>query len=144
MQSLWNKPWVETLSQGRFFPAHEMEANMVIGISEGDRYRFEVMLMSDGFIVRARAIETGEVIGARDRLFRTAPAAFAFAEMSALKDADDSPRQGLEALEAKVASDHAARVFADIRARLSDSGVSAGLLAAWDRRAEAGMAPKPN
>ena len=29
---------------------------MVIGISEGDRYRFEVVLMSDGFIVRARAI----------------------------------------------------------------------------------------
>lgn len=117
---------------------------MIIGMSEGDRYRFEVLLMSDGFIVRARAVETGEVTGSRDRLFRTAPAAFAFAEMSALKDANENPRQGLEALEAKVASDRAAQVFADIRARLADGGISAGLLAAWDRRAEAGMVLKPN
>ena len=117
---------------------------MVIGISEGDRYRFEVILMTDGYIVRARAIETGEVIGSRDRLFRTAAAAFAFAEMSALQDAEDSPMVGLEALEAKLASDRAARLFADIRSRLSDSGISAHLLAAWDRRSEAGIIPKPN
>lgn len=118
---------------------------MVIGVSEGDRYRFEIVLMSDGFIVRARSIETGEVICSRDRLFRTAPAAFAFAEMSALRDAEDTPLVGLEALEAKLASDRAAKVFEDIRARLSDGGVSGQLLAAWDRRAEAGApAAKPN
>lgn len=117
---------------------------MIIGVSEGDRYRFEVLLMSDGFIVRARSTESGEVIGAKDRLFRSAAAAFAFAEMSALKDAEDTPLAGIEALEAKVASDRAARLFADIRARLADGGVSAGLLNAWARRSEAGEIPKPN
>lgn len=109
---------------------------MIIGAAEGDRYRFEVVLMSDGFIVRARCVETGEMHGARDRLFRTAPAAFAFAEKSALKDAEDAvATTGLEALEAKLASDAAAKLFDDIRARLADSGISAGQLAAWDRNA---------
>ena len=109
---------------------------MIIGSAEGDRFRFEIVLMSDGFIVRARSVETGEVHGSRDRLFRTASAAFAFAEKSALKDAEDAVAQtGLEALEAKLASDAAAKLFEDIRARLADGGVSAGLLAAWDRSA---------
>lgn len=111
---------------------------MIIGVSEGDRYRFEVVLMSDGFIVRARSNDSGEVLGARDRLFRTAPAAFAFAEMSAARDAEDTPQTRLEALEAKLASDRAAKVFDAIRARLADSGVSAGLLAAWDRQSQSG------
>lgn len=109
---------------------------MIVGMSEGDRYRFEVVLTSDGFIVRARCVESGEVLDNRDRLFRTAPAAFAFAELSAMKDAEDSlPRETREAAEAHLASDRAARLFADIRAKLSDSGVSAALLQAWDRRA---------
>lgn len=118
---------------------------MIIGVSEGDRYRFEILLMSDGFIVRARTIGTGAMLTSRDRLFRTAPAAFAFAEMAALKDAEDAPLAGIEALEAKLASDRAAKVFEDIRNRLSDGGVSGTLLAAWDRRAVAGTpAAKPN
>lgn len=112
---------------------------MIIGASEGDRFRFEIVLMSDGYIVRARSSESGEVHGSRDRLFRTASAAFAFAEKSAFKDAEDCiPTTGLEALEARMASDKAARVFDDIRERLADSGVSAGLLAAWDQRAVQG------
>ncbi|MCA0421996.1 MAG: hypothetical protein LCH61_01520 [Proteobacteria bacterium] len=113
---------------------------MIIGVSEGDRYRFEVLLMSDGFIVRVRTIGTGAVLTTRDRLFRTAPAAFAFAEMSALKDAEEAPLAGIEALEAKLASDRAAKVFEDIRTRLADGGVSGTLLAAWDKRAQAGSA----
>lgn len=112
---------------------------MIIGVSEGDRFRFEIVLMSDGFIVRARSTETGEVSGSRDRLFRTAPAAFAYAEKSALRDAEDClPSSGLEAIEAKLASDKAAKVFDNIRALLSDSGIGAGLLQAWDARAQAG------
>lgn len=112
---------------------------MIIGVSEGDRTRFEVLLMSDGFIVRARCLETGELYGSRDRLFRTAPAAFAFAEKSALKEAEDRVSEtGLEALEAKLQSDHAARVFDDIRMRLSDAGIGAALLHAWDHAAQHG------
>ena len=108
---------------------------MLIGASEGDRFRFEIVLMSDGFIVRVRSNESGEVFGSRDRLFRTASAAFAFAEKSALKDAEDAvSATGLEALEASMASDKAARVFDDIRERLADSGVSAGQLAAWEQQ----------
>lgn len=110
---------------------------MIIGSSEGDRTRFEVLLMSDGFIVRARCLETGELFGSRDRLFRTAPAAFAFAEKSALREAEDVvARSGIEALEAKMASDKASRVFDDIRARLGDAGVGASLLHAWDHAAQ--------
>ncbi len=112
---------------------------MIVGMSEGDRYRFEVLLMSDGFIVRARAVESGEVLTNRDRLFRTAPAAFAFAEMSAMEDAEVSaPRYTREAIEAHIDTDRASRVFDDIRARLKDNGISATLLAAWDRKAELG------
>ena len=118
---------------------------MIIGVSEGDSIRFEILLMSDGYIVRARAIETGEVFGARDRLFRTAPAAFAYAEKSALRDAEDAvARTGLEALEARTASDRAARVFDDIRAMLGDSGVGAGLLHAWDAKAQSANVPALN
>jgi len=109
---------------------------MIIGTSEGDRYRFEVVLMSHGFIVRARSVETGEVTASRDRLFRTAPAAFAFAELAAARDSDDTRLSHIEALEAKLASDRAARLFDEIRDRLADGGVSATLLSAWERRRE--------
>lgn len=118
---------------------------MIIGVSEGDRYRFEVLLMSDGFIVRARSVESGEVLQSRDRLFRTAPAAFAYAELSAMKDAEEAlPRATREAAEAHHAADLAARLFEDIRAKLSDSGVSAVLLHAWDRRAAIASQPLMN
>lgn len=113
---------------------------MLIGAAEGDRTRFEIVLMSDGFIVRARSLETGEVSGSRDRLFRTAPAAFAYAEKSAFKDAEDClPATGIEALEAKIASDKAAKVFDDIRQRLADTGVGANLLAAWNNASQQGQ-----
>jgi len=118
---------------------------MIIGMAEGDRTRFEIVLMSDGYIVRARGIDSGEPIAARERMFRTAPAAFAFAELSALEDTEDRAAiQGDEAQEARINSDRAARQFADIRTRLADSGVSAGLLAAWSRQAEVARAPLMN
>jgi hypothetical protein len=121
------------------------EANVIIGVSEGDRYRFEVLLMSDGFIVRARSTDTGEVLECRDRMFRTAPAAFAFAELSAMRDAEDAvPAETREAAEAHLATDRAARLFAEVRARLADSGVSAVLLHAWDRRAQLASEPSMN
>jgi hypothetical protein len=106
---------------------------MIIGVSDGDMTRFEVLLMTDGYIVRARSLETGEVFSIGDRLFRTAPAAFAFAQKSALKDAEDGlPSTSLDAFEARLETDRAARVFDDIRSALGDGGVSAHLLRAWD------------
>lgn len=106
---------------------------MIIGVSDGDRTRYEILLMSDGYIVRARSLETGEVFSAGDRLFRTAPAAFAFAQKSALKDAEDGyAASGIEALEAKLEIDRAAQVFDDIRAALGDAGIGANLLRAWE------------
>lgn len=118
---------------------------MIVGMSEGDRYRFEIVLMSDGFIVRARSVESGEVLECRDRLFRTAPAAFAYAELSAMKDAERAqPRETHEATQAVLAADRAARLFETIRAKLSDGGVSAALLQAWDRRAVIARAPLMN
>lgn len=118
---------------------------MIIGVSEGDRSRFEVVLMSDGFIVRASDIETGAALPARDRMFRTAQAAFAFAELSALEDAEDrTAMRPIDALEARMQSDRAARHFSAIRAQFSDSGVTAGLMAAWERQADLMREPRLN
>lgn len=115
---------------------------MIIGVSEGDSLTFEVVLMSDGFIVRARRQSDGGIEPALDRLFRTASAAFAYAQMSALKDAEGATgRTGLKRLEVKMQSDRAARVFDEIRDRLDDEGVSAGLLHAWDAIAAAPRLP---
>jgi hypothetical protein len=118
---------------------------MIIGVSEGDRIRFEVVLMSDGFIVRAHDLDTDEVMTDRDRMFRTAQAAFAFAELSALEDAEDrTEMRAADALEAQIQSDRAARHFSAIRAQFSDSGVSAGLMAAWARQADLMREPRLN
>jgi hypothetical protein len=101
-----------------------MERAMLIAVSEGQGCRFEVDESVDGFLVRMRDLETGEENVAR--LFRTAPAAFAFAEFAAAQDrcSDDDPfeRDALRASEAR---------FALARRTLCDEGVSGDLLEAW-------------
>jgi hypothetical protein len=101
-----------------------MEGAMLIAISEGRGCRFEVDESVDGFLVSMRDLETGEENIAR--LFRTAPAAFAFAELAAAQDRcrEDDPfeRDVLRASEAR---------FATARRMLCDEGVSGELLEAW-------------
>lgn len=117
---------------------------MIVGTSEGDRLKFEVVLMSDGFIVRAVSVETGETLPDRDRMFRTAPAAFAYAGMAARMEDEEAAGPALEKLEWSLRSDHAARVFETIRTRLDDAGVNSGLLAAWSEKSAADRSLKLN
>lgn len=97
---------------------------MLIAVSEGQGCQFEVDENVDGFLVRMRDLETGEENVAR--LFRTAPAAFAFAELAAAQDrcSEDDPfeRAMLRASEAH---------FASTRRTLCDDGVSGEVLEAW-------------
>ena len=58
----------------------------LIATSEGAKRRFEVIQSIDGYTVRATDLATGLVEGSAETLFRTAPAAFAFAELVASSD----------------------------------------------------------
>lgn len=117
---------------------------MIVGTSEGERLKFEIVLMSDGFIVQAVSMETGETLADRDRMFRTAPAAFAYASLAARMEDEEAAGPALEQLEWSLSSDHAARVFETIRTRLDDGGVNAGLLAAWSAKSAADKTLKLN
>jgi hypothetical protein len=59
---------------------------MMIGSSDGAGWRYEVMAHEEGFLVRMRDIDTGELEAAECRLFRTAAVAFAHAEALAAID----------------------------------------------------------
>ena len=123
---------------------------MLIGASEGDRFRFEIVLMSDGFIVRVRSNESGEVFGSRDRLFRTASAAFAFAEKSALKDAEDCLKgsEDKAEIEAKTEALMTAsqklgeKVYEQAQAAQAAQGAAAGADAQGGAGAQAGAGAK--
>ena len=108
---------------------------MIIARFEGDRHSFEVALMSEGFIVRARCLANGELVADRERLFRTPQGAFSYADLSAQAD-----EAGIENSVAAVGQTHGE--FAVLpgwktEAGTADTGVSAGLIAAWSRHAEA-------
>jgi hypothetical protein len=100
-----------------------------IATSEGTRRRYEVLGSSECFLVRATDAATGTVVEDRVKLFRTAPAAFAFAELSATRDrlscAIAPDREGEAELRACVE-----RYEAIVRT-LGDDGVPGHLLGAW-------------
>ncbi len=109
---------------------------MVIGETEGIRFRFEVVESIDGFSVRRthrEAVDCGEEA---EILFRTAQAAFAYAELAALQDRvdagdpDELPGDTIATYRLVTAR------FARLRDDLGDHGVSGALLGAW-MRAEA-------
>ncbi len=59
---------------------------MLIGGSDGSGWRYEVVAREDGFLVRMRDLDTGEVEEREGRIFRTAAVAFANAEALAAID----------------------------------------------------------
>ena len=59
---------------------------MLIGVSEGQGWRYEVMEHPDAYLVRMRDLDTGAIEEGDTKLFRTAAVAFAYAELSAAFD----------------------------------------------------------
>ncbi len=106
---------------------------MLVGASEGQGWRYEVVSRSEGYLVRTRDIDTGALDDDESRLFRTASVAFAYAEMSAAFDRyADARVAGEEAEEQLAELEGKQALFTDLRRRLSDDGMAALVLAAWE------------
>ncbi len=103
---------------------------MLIAVSEGEAWRYEVDENVDGYVVLQRDLATGEEIAAR--LFKTAPAAFAYADLAAAQERCRGPHDAFDEVSLRLSR---AR-FAQTRQRLADEGVAGSLLEAW-RRADA-------
>jgi hypothetical protein len=110
------------------------EAPMMIGVSEGQGWRYEVDEAADGYLVRMRDLATGAVEIGEARLFRTAAVAFAYAELSAAFDRYAAARidgsGGAAALLADLTACQA--LFDELSRRLGDEGLAAQVLAAWE------------
>ncbi len=59
---------------------------MLIGVSEGQGWHYEVIERPDDYLVRMRDLHTGALEDNDGMLFRTAAVAFAYAELSAAFD----------------------------------------------------------
>jgi hypothetical protein len=103
---------------------------MVIGEAEGTRFRFEVLESIDGFGIRRVAIGSVDRGERAEILFRTASAAFAYAEMAASRDCLAAGDAGEDDVVA-----HGLRLqrFARLRQDLADHGVSGAMLGEWVR-----------
>ncbi len=96
---------------------------MWIGGAEGAGYRYEVLALTDGFLVRMRDIDTGLIEEGETRLFRTARVAFAHAQTMA--SIDRFAATLLEMQDAVCERAEARRSEASLRAlqeRLNDRG----------------------
>lgn len=102
---------------------------MLIASTEGQGWRYEVIVQSDGFLVQARDLDTGEIATDDITLFRTAPVALAYADMAAAADRFASADVS-EDDDEELASDfaHERDRFALIRARFADDGIAGGEL----------------
>jgi len=98
---------------------------MLIASSEGQGWRYEVIVQSDGFLVQARDLDTGELAGDDTTLFRTAPVALAYADMAAAADRFVSADL-MQDEEQDLASEFAVERdrFRSIRIRLADEGIN--------------------
>ena len=105
---------------------------MLIGVSEGQGWRYEVVERPDDYLVRMRDLDTGALEESDSKLFRTAAVAFAYADLSAAFDRYAAARIAAEdvaELERALAAQRAR--YGDISARLGDEGISAAILVAW-------------
>ena len=106
---------------------------MLVGASEGQGWRYEVVERSEGFVVRSRDLDTGAVDHDDSRLFRTATVAFAFAAMSASFDRFASAcaaGEEYKALWAELSANQA--LYENLRRRFLDDAIAARVLVAWD------------
>lgn len=96
---------------------------MWIGGAEGTGFRYEVMALTDGYLVQMRDLETGALQQGEARLFRTARVAFAHAQAMAaidcfaatLLDMQDAQRERIEAQRSEAA-------LRALQERLNDQG----------------------
>ena len=110
---------------------------MLIGVSEGQGWRYEVVERPDDYLVRMRDLDTGALEESDSKLFRTAAVAFAYAGLSAAFDRYAAARMAGEdvpKLERALAAQQA--LYEHISIRLRDEGVSAQVLVAWEHWAE--------
>ncbi|WP_181708250.1 hypothetical protein [Chthonobacter rhizosphaerae] len=103
---------------------------MFIAASHGLAFDYEVIEHPEGYLVRMRDLETGEADDDGATLFRTATAAFRYADLAASVDRSLDPA---EAAEADVAGERAR--YATAVATLGDGGVPLSVLDAH-RQAE--------
>jgi hypothetical protein len=96
---------------------------MLIGASEGQGWRYEVIERPDDYLVRMCDLDTGALEESDGKLFRTA--AVAFDRYAAARMAGE----GTAELERALAAQRA--LYEDISARLGDEGMSAQMLVAW-------------
>jgi hypothetical protein len=106
-----------------------------IATSEGASRLYEVLESIEGFLVRVTDAATGTVVEDRVKLFRTAPAAFAFAELSATRDRVSCARAGDDEDQAELQA--CAERYESIVRALGDDGVPGHLLGAWSEAEEA-------
>lgn len=113
---------------------------MILAACEGRHWQYEIAEHADGYVVRMRDLDTGDIEENAETVFRTMPVAFAFAEMSAAFDrftasTDEEPD------DVQMATDFAVReqIFCDLSSRLCDGGVAGTLVQAWDRQPAEGL-----
>ena len=102
---------------------------MLIAASEGQVWRYEVIVQSDGFLVQIRDLDTGELAIDDSTLFRTAPTALAYADMVAAADryaTADLLDEDEDELAAELSRER--NRFAALRLSLSDEGIGADML----------------
>lgn len=107
---------------------------MLIGVAEGAARSFEIDERAEGYLVRPRQRDTGQVEMEAGRVFRTAVAAFAFAEREALLEryAEARIESGPDGAMPLARDWHRAEsLFSTISGSLADEGFSADLLVAW-------------
>lgn len=111
---------------------------MLIAMSEGQGWRYEVVDRSEGYLVVSRDLDTGALEPEEAMLFRTAPVAFAFAELSAAFDRLASARiAGEDTGELSDELEQGKSLYAELSRRLGDEGFLAGLLTDPTTAAEA-------
>ena len=110
---------------------------MLVAASEGQGFRYEVVERTEGYLVRSRCLDSGAVDDAESKLFRTAPVAFRYAEMSASSTATPRPAWPARTPRAELAELEAQQtLYRELSRRLMDDGMAAMVLDAWERADE--------
>jgi hypothetical protein len=110
---------------------------VLIGSSEGQGWRYEVIARPDDYLVRMRDLDTGTLEESDSKLFRTAAVAFAYADLSAAFDRYAAARMaGEDVVELERALAAQRTLYEDVSLRLGDEGLSAQMLMAWEHWAE--------
>jgi hypothetical protein len=109
---------------------------MMVGASEGHGFRYEIVEITEGFLVRMRDLDTGSLDESEALMFRTAAVAFAYAEMSAAFDRYAAARIGQEEADELLAElEGQQALYGELSRRLGDDGLAAHLLVAWEEEA---------